>query len=68
MTAALLTEETLLLRHVPVLAYITTLSHLLVQHGATITMAGAQSANEHGHALQINARRIVSTTAPYHLV
>jgi UDP-N-acetylglucosamine 1-carboxyvinyltransferase len=68
MTAALLTEETLVLRHVPVLADITTLSHLLVQHGATITMAGAQSANEHGHALQINAKRIVSTTAPYDLV
>jgi UDP-N-acetylglucosamine 1-carboxyvinyltransferase len=68
MTAALLTEETLTLRHVPVLADITTLSHLLVQHGATITMAGAQSAHEHGHALQINAQRIVSTTAPYDLV
>jgi UDP-N-acetylglucosamine 1-carboxyvinyltransferase len=68
MTAALLTEETLVLRHVPVLADITTLSHLLVQHGATITMAGAQSANEHGHALEINAKRIVSTTAPYDLV
>jgi len=68
MTAALLTEETLTLRHVPVLADITTLSHLLVQHGATITMAGAQSAREHGHALQINAKRIVSTTAPYDLV
>jgi len=68
MTAALLTEETLTLRHVPVLADITTLSHLLVQHGATITMAGAQSANERGHALQINAKRIVSTTAPYDLV
>ena len=68
MTAALLSEETLTLRHVPVLADITTLSHLLVQHGATITMAGAQSANERGHALQINAKRIVSTTAPYDLV
>jgi UDP-N-acetylglucosamine 1-carboxyvinyltransferase len=68
MAAALLTDETLTLRHVPVLADITTLSHLLVQHGATITMAGAQSANEHGHALQLNAQRIVSTTAPYDLV
>ncbi|HKT17235.1 MAG TPA: UDP-N-acetylglucosamine 1-carboxyvinyltransferase [Stellaceae bacterium] len=68
MTAALLTDEPLVLRHVPVLADITTLSHLLVQHGATITMAGALSANEHGHALEINAKRIVSTTAPYDLV
>jgi UDP-N-acetylglucosamine 1-carboxyvinyltransferase len=68
MTAALLTEETLTLRNVPILADITTLSHLLLQHGATITMAGAQRANERGHALEINARRIVSTTAPYDLV
>jgi UDP-N-acetylglucosamine 1-carboxyvinyltransferase len=68
MTAALLSEEPLTLRNVPVLADITTLSHLLVQHGATITMAGAQSAHERGHALKIDARRIVSTTAPYDLV
>ena len=68
MTAALLTEETLTLRNVPILADITTLSHLLMQHGASITMAGAQSANERGHALRIDAKRIVSTTAPYDLV
>jgi UDP-N-acetylglucosamine 1-carboxyvinyltransferase len=68
MTAALLTEEPLTLRNVPILADITTLSHLLMQHGASITMAGAQSANERGHALRIDAKRIVSTTAPYDLV
>ncbi len=68
MTAALLTDETLTLRNVPVLADITTLEHLLVQHGATITMVGAQSANERGHALALNAKRVVSTTAPYDLV
>ena len=68
MTAALLTEEALTLRNVPILADITTLSHLLMQHGASITMAGAQSANERGHALRIDAKRIVSTTAPYDLV
>jgi UDP-N-acetylglucosamine 1-carboxyvinyltransferase len=68
MIAALLTDETLTLRHVPVLADITTLQHLLVQHGCTVTLAGAQSAHEHGHALQLNAKRIVSTTAPYDLV
>jgi UDP-N-acetylglucosamine 1-carboxyvinyltransferase len=68
MAAALLTEEPLTLRNVPILADITTLSHLLMQHGASITMAGAQSANERGHALRIDAKRIVSTTAPYDLV
>lgn len=68
MTAALLTDETLTLRNVPVLADITTLSHLLVQHGAAITLVGAQTPHEHGHALQIKAERIISTTAPYDLV
>jgi UDP-N-acetylglucosamine 1-carboxyvinyltransferase len=68
MTAALLSEEPLTLRNVPVLADITTLSHLLVQHGATVTMVGAQTPREHGHALKIDARRIISTTAPYDLV
>ena len=68
MTAALLSEEPLTLRNVPVLADITTLSHLLVQHGATVTMVGAQTPHEHGHALKIDARRIISTTAPYDLV
>ena len=57
MTAALLSEEPLTLRHVPVLADITTLSHLLVQHGAAITMVGARTPHEHGHALKIDARQ-----------
>src|SRR5215469_14191014 len=43
MTAALLSDEPLTLRHVPVLADITTLSHLLVQHGAAVTMVGARA-------------------------
>ena len=68
MTAALLSEEPLTLRHVPVLADITTLSHLLVQHGAAVTMVGARTPHEHGHALKIDARHIISTTAPYDLV
>ncbi|HZR62029.1 MAG TPA: UDP-N-acetylglucosamine 1-carboxyvinyltransferase [Xanthobacteraceae bacterium] len=68
MTCALLSEEPLTLRHVPVLADITTLSHLLVQHGAAVTMVGARTPHEHGHALKIDARNIISTTAPYDLV
>ncbi|HWE74713.1 MAG TPA: UDP-N-acetylglucosamine 1-carboxyvinyltransferase [Stellaceae bacterium] len=68
LTAALLSEEPLTLRHVPVLADITTLSHLLVQHGAAVTMVGARTPHEHGHALKIDARNIISTTAPYDLV
>jgi UDP-N-acetylglucosamine 1-carboxyvinyltransferase len=68
MTAALLTAEPVTLRHVPVLADITTLSHLLVQHGAAVTMVGAKTPHEHGHALKIDASNIISTTAPYDLV
>jgi UDP-N-acetylglucosamine 1-carboxyvinyltransferase len=68
MTASLLTEETLVLKNLPRLADITTLSHLLVQHGASITMNGAEPGAAHGHVLELTARRIASTTAPYDLV
>ena len=68
MTASLLTEETLVLKNLPRLADITTLSHLLVQHGASITMNGAEPGGAHGHVLELTARRIASTTAPYDLV
>ncbi len=68
MTASLLTEETLVLKNLPRLADITTLSHLLVQHGVSITMNGAVPGGEHGHVLELTARRIASTTAPYDLV
>src|SRR5580658_2380648 len=68
MTASLLTEDTLVLANLPLLADITTLSHLLVQHGVSVTMAGAEGPEEHGHVLEFRAKRIVSTTAPYDLV
>ncbi len=68
MTACLLTDETLVLRNLPRLADITTLSHLLVQHGVSITLQGAEHEDEAGHVLHLNAGRIVSTTAPYDLV
>ncbi|MGH7013608.1 MAG: UDP-N-acetylglucosamine 1-carboxyvinyltransferase [Stellaceae bacterium] len=68
MTACLLTDEPLILKNLPFLADITTLSHLLVQHGVSVTMPGAEVADEQGHVLELRARRIVSTTAPYDLV
>src|SRR5260221_6911740 len=68
MTASLLTEETLVLKNLPRLADITTLSHLLVQHGVSITMNGAVPGRQHGHGLELTAGRIASTTAPYDLV
>jgi UDP-N-acetylglucosamine 1-carboxyvinyltransferase len=68
MTACLLTDQTLVLRNLPRLADITTLSHLLVQHGVSVTLQGAEREDEAGHVLHLNADRIVSTTAPYDLV
>jgi len=68
MIACLLTDEPLVLKNLPFLADITTLSHLLVQHGVSVTMPGAETADEQGHVLELRARRIVSTTAPYDLV
>jgi UDP-N-acetylglucosamine 1-carboxyvinyltransferase len=68
MTASLLTEEPLVLANLPRLADITTLSHLLVQHGVSVTMEGAEPDGGHGHVVTLSARRIVSTTAPYDLV
>ena len=68
MTACLLTDETLVLKNLPRLADITTLSHLLVQHGVSITMNGAEPGGSHGHVLELTAKRIASTTAPYDLV
>jgi UDP-N-acetylglucosamine 1-carboxyvinyltransferase len=67
MAASLLTEEKLVLTNLPRLADITTLSHLLVQHGVSITMNGAKP-EETGHVLELRARRIANTTAPYDLV
>src|SRR5579883_568227 len=68
MAASLLTDETLVLANLPRLADITTLSHLLVQHGVSVTMNGAEPGEERGHVLQFTAKRIASTTAPYDLV
>jgi len=68
MAAALLTDETLTLKNLPRLVDIDTMAHLLVQHGASITLNGVETADESGHTVELRARRIVSTTAPYDLV
>src|SRR3954454_13706089 len=72
MAASLLTEERLLLNNVPDLADIRTMANLLVQHGVGInfvdSMPGEAGHAEPGHALELSARHITSTTAPYDLV
>ena len=67
MTAALLTDETLTLTNLPILADINTLCNLLLQHGVAIHMAGA-GGDCAGRAVDFTARDVTNTTAPYDLV
>jgi len=64
MTASLLTDEKLTLTNLPFLADITTLVQLLMQHGVQIGMRDSGA----GHVLEMTAKQITSTTAPYDLV
>src|ERR1700676_1502387 len=68
MAASLLTDETLTLTNLPRLVDIDTMAHLLVQHGTSVTLNGAEHADEVGHTVELRTRRIASTTAPYDLV
>lgn len=72
MAASLLTDDKLVLTNVPDLADIRTMANLLVQHGVGIAFAdsapGESGPVEPGHALELSARHITSTTAPYDLV
>src|SRR5438874_7191692 len=69
MAASLLTAEPLVLANLPDLADIRTMANLLGQHGVTITNAAAGEARHgSGQVLELSARHITSTTAPYDLV
>lgn len=70
MTAALLTDETLRLTNLPHLADITTMAHLLAQHGVEMHMNGDAGAagGTTGRVFDLTAKEITSTTAPYDLV
>src|SRR3954469_15266019 len=69
MAASLLTAEPLVLANLPDLADIRTMANLLGQHGVTITNAEAGEARHgSGQVLELSARHITSTTAPYDLV
>jgi UDP-N-acetylglucosamine 1-carboxyvinyltransferase len=63
MAASLLTEETLTLGNLPELADIETMAALLSQHGVALTHSAADP-----RELQLSAKDIASTTAPYDLV
>ncbi|KKJ76654.1 UDP-N-acetylglucosamine 1-carboxyvinyltransferase [Kiloniella litopenaei] len=69
MTASLLTDEVLTLRNLPHLADITTLANLLAQHGVELHMNGsAGSEGCAGRVLEMHAKTIETTKAPYELV
>src|SRR5215831_10593956 len=70
MTAALLTEQTLVLDNVPRLADVALLQRILGNHGVDIMMSGKRPGDGEyqGQTLHISARNIIDTTAPYELV
>ncbi len=69
LAACLLTDQPLVLRNLPHLADIATMTNLLAQHGAELSMAGEHPGGGHmGQVLALRAREITSTEAPYDLV
>ena len=70
MIASLLTDDTLILDNVPRLADVALLQRILGNHGVDVLMPGrrAGAGEESPQTLQLSARAIVDTTAPYDLV
>lgn len=69
MAAALLTDETLTLSNLPHLDDITSMAKLLGQHGVALHLNGnAPNGGHTGRVLDMQAKEIASTTAPYDLV
>ncbi len=70
MIAGLLSEETLVLENVPRLADVALLQRILGNHGVDITTHGKRNGDDPhaGQTLEIDARVIVDTVAPYELV
>ena len=70
MIASLLTRETLTLENMPQLADVTQLERILSNHGVDYTIAGkrAGASPDAGRTVQLTAREIVDTTAPYEMV
>src|SRR5271154_3612076 len=64
MAASLLTDEKLVLSNLPDLADVRTMTNLLAQHGVSVEGPDDRAAK----SLELSARHIASTTAPYDLV
>ncbi len=65
--AALLSDETLSLSNVPYLADITSMASLLLQLGVEVNING-DGGSADGRIMELTARNITDTTAPYDLV
>src|SRR4029079_1366747 len=67
MIASLLTDEPLVLENVPRLADVIQLQRILGNHGVDVTIAGKRPGEEPngGRTVQLSAKTIVDTTAPY---
>ncbi len=69
MAASLLTDGTLQLSNLPHLNDITTMASILAQHGVDIVMNGdADHAGHTGRVLELTAKDLANTQAPYDLV
>ena len=69
MAACLLSEESLTLGNLPHVADITTMANLLAQLGVEVHLNGqAANGGHQGRVLELTARRITETRAPYDLV
>jgi UDP-N-acetylglucosamine 1-carboxyvinyltransferase len=70
MTAALLSDETLILDNVPRLADVAQLQRIIGNHGVDIMTGGKRPGDSEyqGQTLHISAKTIIDTTAPYELV
>jgi UDP-N-acetylglucosamine 1-carboxyvinyltransferase len=70
MTATLLTDDGVTLDNVPRLSDVTQLLRILSNHGVDHKIAGrlAGQTTETGQTIDLSARQIVDTTAPYELV
>ena len=68
MAASILTDQTLALSNVPHLADITTMANLLRPMGVEIGVGARVNDPHGGHVLELTAREITDTTAPYDLV
>ncbi len=69
LAASLLTDQPLVLRNLPHLADIATMTHLLAQHGTELSMAGEHPGGGHmGQVMELRTRDLTSTEAPYDIV